>query len=178
MLSRIVNVVFALTAAAPILISVGYVDARKSGDYQLAIIALFTCVLLGALAIQIIRLASHKLEVLNVKFTKIKSANRDVIGFYIAYVLPLLFRGAGLADFGSLILGSSMLVYVIWATRSLQVNPVLGMLGYSFYEAETDGGITYLLITKRTINSVKNVTDVCQLTTHGLLDVTFEKKSL
>jgi hypothetical protein len=61
-------------------------------------------------------------------------------------------------------------MFVLWTTHALHVNPVLGLIGFHFYEVETQEGVTYLLITKRTINNLKGVTSVVQLTEYGILD--------
>lgn len=63
-----------------------------------------------------------------------------------------------------------MLLFVLWSTHSLQVNPVLGLFGFHFYEVETADGITYLLISKRRINSAMAIKQVVQLSEYGILE--------
>jgi hypothetical protein len=63
-----------------------------------------------------------------------------------------------------------MLMFVLWSTHSLQVNPVLGMLGFHFYEVETKDGITFLMISRRKISNVKSIQYVVQLTEYGILE--------
>ena len=171
MLGVIVRVVLALTAAAPISISIAYIFATKDHNYQLAAVAAFSCVLLGGLALQIIKLAGNKLEILPISIQKVKSADKEVIGFFVAYALPLLFKGQASADIDAWILAVGMLVFVLITTHSLQVNPVLGAFGYHFYEAETKDGITFLLISKRKINNVKSIGKVVQLSEYGVLEI-------
>jgi hypothetical protein len=171
MLGVIVRIVLALTAAAPISISIAYIFATKDHNYQLAAVAAFSCVLLGALALQIINLAGNKLEILPISIQKVKSADKEVIGFFVAYALPLLFKGQASTDIDAWILAVGMLVFVLITTHSLQVNPVLGAFGYHFYEAETKDGITFLLISKRKINNVKSIGKVVQLSEYGVLEI-------
>jgi len=171
MLGVIVRIVLALTAAAPISISIAYIFATKDHNYQLAAVAAFSCVLLGALALQIINLAGDKLEILPISIQKVKSADKEVIGFFVAYALPLLFKGQASTDIDAWILAVGMLVFVLITTHSLQVNPVLGAFGYHFYEAETKDGITFLLISKRKINNVKSIGKVVQLSEYGVLEI-------
>jgi len=171
MLGVIVRVVLALTAAAPISISLAYIFAAKDQNYRLAVIAAFGCLLLGALALKIITAAGKKLEILPISIQKVKSADKEVVGFFVAYALPLLFRGQASADIDAWLLAIGMLVFVLITTHSLQVNPVLGAFGYHFYEAETKDGITFLLISKRKINSVKSIGRVVQLSEYGVLEI-------
>lgn len=171
MLGVTVRILLALTAAAPISISLAYVFASRTQNYWLAAVAAFSCLLLGASALQIIQMAGRKLEVLPIAIQKVKSADKEVIGFFVAYALPLLFKGEASASIDAWLLAVGMLVFVLMTTHSLQVNPVLGVFGYHFYEAETKDGITFLLISQRKINNVKSIGRVVQLSEYGVLEV-------
>lgn len=171
MLGVIVRVVLALTAAAPITISIAYIFATKDQNYRLAVVTAFACLLLGAFALQIIKMAGDSLEILPISIQKVKSADKEVIGFFVAYALPLLFKDRASLDVEAWLLAVGMLIFVLITTHSLQVNPVLGAFGYHFYEAETKDGITFLLISKRKINNVKSIGKVVQLSEYGVLEV-------
>ncbi len=58
----------------------------------------------------------------------------------------------------------------------MQTNPVLGIFGFHFYEVETADGITYLLISRRRIGSVKSIQKVVQLGEFGILEA-FNKEA-
>ncbi|WP_416739828.1 hypothetical protein ACM1ZW_28485 [Pseudomonas sp. NFX71] len=170
MLGRPTRVVLALTAIAPLSVSLAYVFATRDHNWLMAIWALCGCVLLGIISSWIISSASAKFEQLPIVIKKAKSADKEVVGFFVAYALPLIFKGQADADVGAWLLASLMLVFVLWTTHALQVNPVLGMLGFHFYEVETQEGVTYLLISKRTINNVTSIKKVVQLTEYGILE--------
>lgn len=170
MLGRLVRVLLALTAIAPLMVSLAYVYAAKERNYLFAFMAACLCVLLGACSLGIIGKAQRSLERLPITIRKAKSADKEVIGFFVAYALPLLFRGQPSIDPGAWIIAGLMLLFVLWSTHSLQVNPVLGMFGYHFYEVETADGITYLLITRRKINNVMTIGQVVQLSEYGILE--------
>jgi hypothetical protein len=176
MLSRLIKILFGLTAIAPILVSVSYVQATKHNAYQISIIAACLCLLMCGIAVKIIERAGKALERIPVKVKKAKSAEKEVVGFFVAYVLPLLFKDVAISEPGVLVVAGVMLVFVLWTTRTFQVNPVLAMFGYRFYDAEMEDGMTYLLITKRNINDLRSVTTVAQLSEHGLLDTTNNRK--
>lgn len=170
MLSRLVRVLLALTAIAPLSISLAFQFAR-SKNYLWAGGAFALCLCLGLLARLIISLASSRLEPLSAKILKAKSADKEVIGFFVAYALPMIFRGQSASpDLTAWLFAAGMLLFVLWGTQSTQVNPVLGVLGFHFYEVETDGGITYLMITRRRINNVLTIKKIVQLSEFGILE--------
>ncbi|WP_337883927.1 hypothetical protein [Chromobacterium haemolyticum] len=175
MLGRLLRIFLALTAIAPLSVSLAYIYATKDHNIQFAVIAGLSCILLGASSIWIIKQAQQKLERLPVKILKAKSADKEVIGFFVAYALPLVFRGQVSSDLGAWIIAGLMLFFVLWSTHALQVNPVLGMLGYHFYEVETKDGITYLLITRKKISNVLSTSYVVQLSEHGILESASQK---
>lgn len=172
MLGRVIRVIFALTAMAPVSISLAYVYATRTQQLWLAAGALLSCMALGFIAHCIITAAGRKLERLPVKLKKAKSADKEVLGFVVAYALPLLFKGDGGMDLGAWVIAALMMGFVLMTTHTLQVNPVLGLFGFHFYDVETEGGVTYLLIAKRQINNILSVTTVVQLSEYGILEVT------
>jgi hypothetical protein len=171
MLSKLVRVAFALTAMAPLSVSLAYVFA-KDHKYLYAGIAAASCLVLAVLAKEIAESASRKLERMPVKFQKAKPADKEVIGFFITYALPIVFRGDNSADLGAWLCAGMMLLFVLLITHSIQFNPILTFVGFHFYEVETADGITYLLITRRRINSVSSVRQVVQLSEHGIMEIT------
>lgn len=175
MLSRLVRLLLALTAIAPISVSVAYSYATRAHNMQLAAIAALVCVLLGALSFAIIHRCQRDLERVPVKIEKAKNADKEVIGFFVAYALPLVFRGQASAELGEWVLAAGMLLFVLWSTNSLQVNPVLGLFGYHFYEVETQDKITFLLITRTKITKVSAIKEIVQLSEYGILEASPKK---
>lgn len=169
MLGRVVRIIFALTALAPVSISLAYVYFRED-RLLAALCALLMCLLLAFAAHWVITKAGERLERLPISLAKAKSADKEVIGFVIAYALPLIFKGDGNLDLGSWLLAGIMLVFVLLTTHTLLVNPVLGLIGFHFYEVETKQGVTYLLITRRQINNILSVDSVVQLSEYGLFE--------
>jgi hypothetical protein len=169
MLGRLVRILLALTAIAPLSISLAYVFANQR-KFVWALAAVGCCVALGSLALWIITRASERLEQLPIAIQKAKSTDKEVIGFFVAYALPLMFRGPSAPDLEGWLVAGAMLLFVLWSTHAIQVNPVLGVLGFHFYEVEAKGGVTYLLISRRKISNVLSVVCVAQLSEYGLLE--------
>lgn len=170
MLGKPTRVILALTAVAPVSVSLAYIFATRNHDWLMALLAICLCVALAIISSWIVTSAASKFEKLPIAIKKVKSADKEVVGFFIAYALPLIFKGASDQDMGAWLLAGLMLMFVLWTTHALHVNPVLGLIGFHFYEVETQEGVTYLLITKRTINNLKSITSVVQLTEYGILD--------
>jgi amino acid transporter len=170
MLGRFIRVLLALTAIAPLSVSLAYIYGTKEQNIQMAFIAACFCILLGAAALWIIRKSQEELEPIPITINKVKSADKEVIGFFVAYVLPLVFRGQPSPDVGALVLAACMLFFVLSSTHSILVNPVLGLFKYHFYEVETADGITYLLISKRRIGNALTIKHVVLLGEYGVLE--------
>jgi hypothetical protein len=117
-------------------------------------------------------LVKNQLEVLDVRLGSARTSDREVIAFLVAYVLPLALGGTSSQAFDPWAVGFVLLIFglIVWGSHAYDFNPLLGLLGYHFFEVETEDGITYVLITKRSIVSVRQVTKVVQLAEYVLLD--------
>lgn len=169
MLGKFVRILLALTTIAPISVSLAFLFSRER-KYEWAVGAFLFCLFLGWLARRIIDRASAKLEILPVTIIKAKSADKEVIGFFVTYALPLILRGQSSPDLPGWLFAVAMLIFVLWGTHTLQVNPVLGVMGFHFYEVEVKGGITYLMITRKKISNILSVASVVQLSEYGVLE--------
>jgi len=123
----------------------------------------------------IIKFSERKLEVLPINIKSIAPASREVAAFLVAYILPLL----NIVDLNEwAIIFIVILLYVAMLTTSnYHFNPVLSLFfGYHYYEVkikdENDGeSTTYILMTKRTIRSCKNIRKVVQVSDYMLMEV-------
>lgn len=170
MFGKIVKTYFIATALAPVCFSLSYVATLKQGFLPWGLVALATAILLGGSCVGIVNLAKTRLETLPITIKKAKSADKDVIGFFVAYVLPLFFAKSLNLEPTAIFIFIALLAFVIWGTHSIQVNPLLGIFGYHFYEVDSESGISFLLVTKRKIVNVKSITNVVQLTEYLTLD--------
>lgn len=171
MLSRFLKTYLIATALSPVCFSLAYVVYQRSGLWPWSAALLAVAIVLGASCLGIVRIAKKSLEQMRISIKKAKSADKDVIGFFVAYVLPLFFSKTVNLDPSAMLLFVALLAFVIWGTHSVQVNPLLGVFGYHFYEVDSEDGITFLLVTRRKIVNVKSVTRVVQLTEYLILDM-------
>jgi len=171
MFGKLTKTYFIATALAPVCLSLAYVVSQREGFLPWGGVLVSVAVLLGASCLLILRAAKRHLEIAPITIKKAKSADKDVIGFFVAYVLPLFFSKTVNLDPSALALFVGLLAFVIWGTHSVQVNPLLGVFGYHFYEVDSEDGITFLLVTKRKIVNVRAIRRVVQLTEYLILDL-------
>lgn len=171
MLSRFLKTYLIATSLAPVCLSLAYVSFERGSFWPVGVLFISIALLLGASSLKIIRLAQTRLESMRISVKKVRSADKEVIGFFVAYVLPLLFTKTVHLSVGAIFLFVFLLGFVIWGTHALQVNPLLGAFGFHFYETETDDGVTFILITKRKIINVKTINKVVLLTEYMVLEV-------
>ena len=169
MLGRLIRMLLALTAMSPLAISLA-ISFVHENELRYAFIAFCFCILLGLIAWWLISQARHRLEILPVRIKKVKSADKEIMAFFVAYVLPLIFRSQLNVDIWAWGWAAVILLFVLWSTHAIQANPVLGVLGFHFYDVETDDGVAYLLISRGKINSALSVTKVVQIGEYGLVE--------
>lgn len=90
-----------------------------------AVLAVIACV-------TVIKLAARQLSKNDVVIKSIKPADKEIVGFVLAYLLPLA-RGTqfdGVPMF--VVLGVFFLV--VMTSNAYHTNPLLGLIGYHFYE--------------------------------------------
>lgn len=186
MLRFLPKLLLVATAFAPVMLTSAYVSLWKAKGDKLgwadalqiawptmwpliagAVVAVVSCLV-------VMHFAGRELPRLPVAIKSIKPADKELIGFVLAYLLPLA-RGTPFE-------GSPLLVVlivffiVVMTSNAYHTNPLLGMLGWHFYEAVIDD-VTYVLVSRQNIHNVRAIKDVVSLTDYMLLDVTQSKRS-
>ena len=170
MLRRPYKLFLVSTSLAPIFLTLSFLDLRK-GEWLLASSWLGLVIAIVYLTDKLIRAALHHLEVRELRIDSARTSDREVISFLIAYVMPLALTGTvKQPDLWSVAFVVSLFGVVVWGTHAYDFNPLLGLLGYHFFEVKNKSGVTYILITKRKIVSVEQITKVVQLTDYVVLD--------
>ena len=147
MLNRAAKLALVSTSLAPICLTLWFVEFSKNWNWREGLGYLAVALMLSLLCSVLIRTAANKLETLPVKIKSIRTADKEIVGFLLVYLLPLIKQ----------------------APNSIQL-PVL-LFGYHFYEATIEGDITFVLITQQSITHCKNISKVVQLTEYMILDV-------
>lgn len=116
----------------------------------------------------VIRRSAAELASNPVKVSAIKPADKEIIGFVLAYLLPLA-RGSNFEGF-PMVMVLVVFFLVIMTSNAYHTNPLLTMLGYHFYEVTIEN-VGYVLISKRNLHSTRGIERVASITDYMLLDV-------
>ncbi|GAN61587.1 hypothetical protein Abci_046_020 [Acetobacter cibinongensis] len=159
-----------LTAVCPVFISLAYIEF-KNGKHTYCYFFLFLFFVVVFFAKCVIKKSKEKLEKIPITITKAKTTDKEVISFCISYALPIIFRANSVSNIETWLVASLILFVVLWTTDAMPANPVLGILGYHFYEVDSGSGVGYVLITKKRISNVQQINQVVQIGEYGILEL-------
>lgn len=165
MLSKILELLMVFTSLSPVLLTLWFKEFSQNWDYNDGLVYLIVAFVLWTIAFVILQISRKKLQLLPAKIESISTADREMISFIFAYLIPLLEISYPLLFF---LLG--LFVFIVLTTHSYHFNPVFGLFGYHYYEVSIEGGTTFILMTKKTLMNTKQINSVVQLTDYILLE--------
>lgn len=169
MLGGAVKLLLVATSFAPIFLTVAFIFATQ-GRWIVAggwCVGAIVCALACSLTI---RASQRKLESFPFEITSIRTADKEIVGFVLAYLLPLANIGPFKQDLVVLSFVLAVFLMVVMTTNSYHFNPLLGLLGYHFYEA-TSGNVSYVLVSRKNLRNTATIKQVVQLTEYMVIDV-------
>lgn len=172
MLSRLVKALLVATSLAPVLFTLAFLEYRAGRFWPSGATYVAIAFLLGFICWAILHAARKQLQIVPFKVTAAATADKEVLAFLITYITPLLFAGdpaAGI-DKSTIVFLVLLFAFVVWGTHAYDFNPLLGLLNFHFYDVTNSQGISYVLISRKHIVNVKDVTQVVQLTEYVVLD--------
>lgn len=171
MLNRFARTLLACTATAPILLTYSFMIWLKKKSVLEIVSPLVVAILLVTICICILKFASKRLQITHIKIVGLSPADGESLGFIIAYLLPLVTTSLDDINYFVFILFFIFIMAMILITNMCSTNPLLNFAGYHFYQVTTIGQINYLLITKKVLINVNQVTQVVKLTEYIALEV-------
>lgn len=183
MLNKAAKLSLVTTSLAPICLTLWFVEFSKAwdgklpfvtnmlGNWQIGINYLIAALLMSLICFGLVCLSSRKLEKLPVKIKSVKTVDKEIVGFLLVYLLPLINQGENHISVAVLIFIAIIFFLIIYNSHAYHFNPMLGLFGYHFYEVCIEGDITYVLITRQNITDCKSITKVVQLTEYMIKDV-------
>lgn len=173
MLNTIAKPLLVSTSMSPVLIAYGInAVAEEKGPWEY-IPWFVAAVGMVGLCLLILRFAKTQLEKQNLKVKSIKSSDKEVMTFLLAYLLPLVpaktFGVTGHSITVLFVFG--MFFLAIYFSNAFDFNPLLGLCGYHFYEVQSEDGMAYLLITRKHLLRPEQVAEVVQLFPYTFLNV-------
>lgn len=144
-LSRIAQVLLAATALAPVLLVWAAASYDTSRAYAAA--AVLVTLLLVVICVALLTLAKRELQTDPLVIGKAVRMDKDAVGFLIAYALPLVVSDSA-TQLPALAVFVMIVGLLLVQLQILHVNPLLGMLGFHFYEVELTNSDTALVISR------------------------------
>ena len=145
MLNRFAHALLVLTSLAPIALvhGVTFLPEKPGPALQWGSVAgglLVVCLL-------VLRFAGQKCERVEVSIPEAKNVDKEVLAFLVSYALPLVVPARSLDNSPAFWTFMALVAVVLYQAELVHVNPLLGLLGYRFYEVQR-GTETVLLIAR------------------------------
>lgn len=144
-LSRIAQAFLAATALAPVLLVWAAASYDSSPAYAVA--AVVVALLLVGVCVGLLALAKREFQTDPLVIARAVRMDKDALGFLIAYALPLVVSDSA-TQLPALAVFIVIVGLLLIQLQILHVNPLLGMLGFHFYEVELRNSDTALVITR------------------------------
>lgn len=145
-LSRLAQAALASTALAPVLL------VWAAASYQLrlteALAAVAISILLVGICVGILTAAKRELQEEPVGIKKATRMDKEALAFLVTYALPLIARSEDQTNFVALAVFVVVVGLVLVQLQILHVNPLLGILGFHFYEIERADGDSALVVSR------------------------------
>ncbi len=145
-LSRFAQISLAGTALAPVLLV--WAAANYSTRPMDAVAALIIAALLVVVCVSMLALSRQGLQIEPIGIKKATRMDKEVLAFLVTYALPLIAKGEDRTNLAALTVFVLVLGLVLVQLQVLHVNPLLGALGYHFYEVERADGDSALVISR------------------------------
>jgi len=145
-LSRFAQMALAATSLSPVLLVWGATsyDVRRSE----ACAAFAISTLLVVVCVSILVLASKELQSQPIGIKKASRLDKEVLAFLVTYALPLIAKDTASNNLAALIVFVIVVGIVLVQLQILHVNPLLGILGFHFYEVEGVDGDSALVVSR------------------------------
>lgn len=170
MLSGLTKFLLVATSIAPILLTFAFVELWAQ-NWLKAIALAVTAWLLAKICTLILKRASSTLPSESVSFSNVKPADREITGFVIAYLLPLAKVGGTTYNLPFLSVVLVIFFLVVLTSNAYHMNPLVGLLGYHFYEVTADG-VSYVLISTNSLHHIRGKHEVVTIADYMLLEAT------
>lgn len=184
MLNKLAKLALVSTALAPICLTMWFVEISNAWQHSLPwsdnLVAhwhvgssyFLAALVLSGLCIGLVQLSAsrHGLERLPVKIKSVKTVDKEIVGFLLVYLLPLINQNQSTISLPVLVFVAVIFFFIVYNSHAYHFNPLLGFFGYHFFEVTIEGDITYVLITRQNITDCKSVSQVVQLTEYMILD--------
>ena len=159
-----------VSAFSPCLISVGAARLLSGAPFWDAIYYVVSGCIGCLLVVYILSALKWHGETLPFTAKKIETNDALLLGAVLTYVFPFIGRAADITA-GMVLTLIAVVWAVFWFTDAPTPSPLLRVLGFRFYKAESSSGMVYTLITSREIRDPSDVKYVKRVSGSMLLEV-------
>ena len=170
MLSKIAKLGLTITAIAPVLLAYSGVAFLK-GDKVVSALLLGGFLSLFCLCLCLFCYVKNHLEPMEFRASSVEIADGENIAFLMLYLLPLFTGRIVTLDWQTLLPPLIVFGMAVMAGYSYHFNPLLGFLGWHFYKAGTEEGVTYIIISKKQFCNINQTIEAGQLTEYIVVDL-------
>lgn len=186
MFSKLIKLIFVITAYAPILLiwwlvnvsnilrddnSISFIDFFnfKFVDLFNKLNLIYLFLFLVVICWYILFLAKIKLTRNNIELKSIKSSDLNMNVLIFSYFLPCIeiYKKDEIYIIGWLLV---LLIIILINKGTYFYNPLIKIFGYRYYEIATKKEVTYLMISKRKIINTNDIKIYSQLTDYVILN--------
>lgn len=150
MLNRFANLLLVSTSLSPILGAVAVNQYSLGKPPSASLPWLVVALLLVVICWGVLQYAAGAAQKHTLTITQIEDKDEQVLAFLLAYLLPFAASRDMLADVhwltGAYVFAIILLVFT--HARALHFNPMMGLLGYQFYNLRDGDGVPVLLISR------------------------------
>jgi MFS family permease len=166
------------TSLAPVLGAFGMISYSK-GEPTWAALQWFICAaLLLLICWLVLYFAKNQIEKEVLTINSVKNADKEVLTFLLVYLLPLVARDSPpMAKTEVTVYVFFMIAWAVYHSNAFYFNPLLGLLGYHFYEITSADGMSHTLITTKTVRKAPVDLEVVQLFDYTYLAADKEGKA-
>lgn len=170
-MSNFAKLLLVATSFAPVLLTLAFVDWRRGEPFWYPSCYLIAAAMLTVVCALVLREASRRLEVLRLPIESVKPADKEIVGFVLSYLLPLINTwNVARVDVWVLWFVIAILFMIVWTSNAYHFNPLLGLGGYHFYEVTTQNKISFILISRQDVRQASSIGEVVQLTEYMILE--------
>jgi hypothetical protein len=171
MLGHVARLLLVSTAFAPVVVTLAFVRYVQGKFDERAIIYLGLGAALTFACVVVLEVARRTLQVITpFSIDSIRTADKEVVTFVVSYLLPLAKLTPQAVDWRVNTFVLALLIAIVLTTHTYHFNPLLGLLGYHFYEVSSGDKVSYVLITRKDMRRKAQITDVVQLTDYIVME--------
>jgi hypothetical protein len=164
MLNKLAKVMLVTTSLAPVLGAFGMISYSAGKPTWTTLQWFIYAALLLLLCWLVLKFAKSNIEKEVLSVNAIRNADKEVLTFLLIYLLPLVARDSlPVAKTEVTIYVFLIIAWAVYHSNAFYFNPLLGLLGYHFYEVTSIDGMSHMLIATKTIRKPSATLEVVQL---------------